>query len=257
MIASYRTDKRLRYIHSETKGLGQARNIGLAHAQGDIVAFTDDDCTVPTMWLRVMAETFAENPRVTVAFCNVKAAPHNHNEGFIPTYMRQESKLVRSFWDKCRARGIGAGIAVQREAALTLGGFDEALGSGGHFPSCEDGDMAMRALANNQWVYETHAVTLTHHGFRTWIEGRELTRRDWLGIGAAYAKPLRCGHWGALIVVLYESIVMGILKPLLPLLQLKPPRGLRRILYFIIGFMAGLTTPIDREHMVFRILPQK
>lgn len=255
-IAPFRADARFHYIRSATKGLGRARNLGMAQAQSNVVAFTDDDCTVPTNWLERMAAAFADKPRVTVSFCNVEAAPHNNAEGFIPAYMRKDSKLVRNFWDKCRARGIGAGIAVRRQAALALGGFDEELGAGGHFPSCEDGDMAMRALARGQWVYETHEVAVLHYGFRTWNEGKELTRRDWIGIGAAYAKPLRCGHWGALVVVLYESLVIGLLIPLSAILRLQKPQGLRRLLYFMQGFWQGWSTPVDCEKMLFQLAPQ-
>lgn len=250
-VSGFRTDPRFRYLRSATKGLGRARNIGLAQAQSAIVVFTDDDCTVPEDWLAVMDATFAAAPRVTVAFCNVAAAPHDTTKGFIPAYMRKDSKLVRTFWDKCRARGIGAGIAVRRKEALALGGFDEQLGAGAHFPSCEDGDLAMRALAQGQWVYETDQVAVLHYGFRTWEEGKELTKRDWIGIGAAYAKPLLCGHWGALVVVLYEAGVVGLLVPLLLLLQLRKPQGLRRLSYFGIGFWQGWCTPVDREKMLF------
>lgn len=250
-VRGFRTDPRFRYLRSATKGLGRARNIGLAQAQSAIVVFTDDDCTVPEDWLAVMDATFADAPRVTVAFCNVAAAPHDTTQGFIPAYMRKDSKLVCTFWDKCRARGIGAGIAVRRKEVLALGGFDEELGAGAHFPSCEDGDLAMRVLAQGQWVYETNKVAVLHYGFRAWEEGKELTKRDWIGIGAAYAKPLLCGHWGALVVVLYEALVMGLLVPLSLLLQLRKPQGLRRLIYFGIGFWQGWCTPIDREKMLF------
>ena len=250
-IAEFRTDPRLKYLPSATKGLGRARNIGMKQARGEVVAFTDDDCTVPTNWLEVMQATFRHNPRVTVAFCNVEVAPHDTTTGFIPGYVRSESKLVRNFWDKCKARGIGAGIAVRREQILALGGFDEELGAGGLFPSCEDGDMAVRALSRGQWVYETHEVAVLHYGFRTWEEGKELTKRDWVGIGAAYVKPLKAGTWGVLPVVLYESLRYCVFEPFAPLLRLRRPRGFSRLIYLIQGMLLGLKQPIDRAHLVY------
>jgi glycosyltransferase involved in cell wall biosynthesis len=254
-IATFLDDARFHYISTSTKGLGRARNIGLQMARAELIAFTDDDCTVPPNWLEVMAETFANNPRVAIAFCNVEAAPHDNSQGFIPAYVRSDNKLVRNYWDKCRARGIGAGVAVRRNEVLALGGFDAALGAGGHFPSCEDGDVVMRALARGHWVYETCEVSVLHYGFRSWSEGKELTRRDWIGIGAAYAKPLRCGYWNALVVVLYEALVPGFFIPLSAILRLRRPQGFRRLLYFIQGFWQGWYTPIDRQKMLFQLPP--
>lgn len=254
-IELFCSDPRFRYIHATTKGVSRARNLGVATAKGEIIAFTDDDCMVPSSWLDAITHIFTQNPRVTIAFCNVEAAPYDTSRGFTPAYTRANNKIVRNFADKCRARGIGAGMAVRRESILSIGGFDEMLGPGADFPACEDGDLAMRALIQGQWIYETHEVAVLHYGFRTWSEGKELTRRDWIGIGAAYAKPLRCGHWGALVVVLYESLVMGLLIPLSDILRLQKPQGLRRILYFLEGFWQGWSTPIDREKMLFRSAP--
>jgi GT2 family glycosyltransferase len=239
-------------VRTPTKGLGRARNIGLRLARGEFVAFTDDDCSVPTNWLEVIESTFTRHPRVTVIFSNVVAGPHDETAGFIPAYKRRHSKMIRNFWGKCRARGIGASMAVRREATLSIGGFDEVLGVGGFFPSCEDADIAIRALAMGQWVYETAEVAVTHYGFRTWWEGKALGQRDWLGIGASYIKPLRAGHWGILIVILYEILIPCLLEPMKPMLRLRRPRGLGRMVAFLQGFMSGMRYPLDRQHITYQ-----
>src|SRR4029079_1375471 len=95
---------------------------------------------------------------------------------------------------KSRARGMGAGMAVRRRAVLSLGGFDEQLGPGGRLRSGEARDLAARALVAGWWVLQIPDAYVVHHGFRTWVEGRSLTRRDWFGIGAAYAKQLKIGN---------------------------------------------------------------
>jgi len=251
-VAPFLADPRLRYARSDTKGLGRARNIGLSHARSEIAVFTDDDCAVPPDWLEKMAQVFAENPKVAVAFCNVDAAPHDRTEGFIPSYRRRESKLLTTIRDKCRARGIGAGIAVRRPVVQALGGFDEMLGAGAVFPSCEDGDMAVRALLNGYHVYETNSVAVLHYGYRTHAEGRDLSRRDWHAIGAAYAKPLKAGYWRFWIIPAYEFFVCALWPPIADLLRLRKPRGVTRITAFLRGFVAGWRTPIDRETLLFR-----
>jgi GT2 family glycosyltransferase len=245
-------DSRLRYLRSNTKGLGRSRNIGLSEARSEVVAFTDDDCEAPPDWLERMAQVFDENPQAAVAFCNVDAAPHDRDAGFIPAYLRTESKLLTTIKDKCRARGIGAGLAVRRPVVQALGGFDEMLGAGAIFPSCEDGDMAVRALLAGYHVYETHRVAVLHYGYRTNAEGRELSRRDWHAIGAAYAKPLKAGHWRFFVVPAYEFFVCALWPPLKDLLHLRRPRGIMRITAFLRGFVAGWRTPIDKKTLLFR-----
>jgi glycosyltransferase involved in cell wall biosynthesis len=256
-VAPFCTDPRVRYVRTPTKGLGRARNIGLLLAQAEFVAFTDDDCSVPTNWLNVIEATFIRYPHVTVMFSNVVAGPHDKTAGFIPAYSRHNSKIIRNFWGKCLARGIGASMAVRRDPIIRLGGFDEMLGAGGFFPSCEDADIAIRAIAMGQWVYESADVSVVHYGFRTWLEGRALANRDWVGIGAAYIKPLKAGYWGMSIVVLYEILIPCFLEPLKPLLRLRRARGLGRMVAFLNGFFRGMRKPIDYEHITYQSLPEQ
>jgi hypothetical protein len=161
------------------------------------------------------------------------------------------SRRVRTLLDKCAARAIGAGIAVRRAEMLALGGFDEELGAGGTFPSCEDGDAAVRALLAGYTVCETDRTHVVHHGFRTWREGRSLTARNWVGIGAAYAKPLRAGRWEAASVAAYELVVLAMWPPLNDLLHGRRPIGIGRIIGFVRGFAGGMAAPFDRRHVVF------
>lgn len=253
-LAPYLSDIRLRYVRSETKGLGRARNIGLNLAMSDIVACTDDDCVVPADWLDKMSHVFVENPQVAVAFCNVTAGPHDPKQGFIPSYHRVEDQLLKQIGEKCTARGIGAGIALRRSLVLNLGGFDEMLGAGAEFPSCEDGDMAVRALLKGYQVYETASVAVLHYGFRTYAEGKQLSQRDWLGIGAAYAKPLKMGYWRFAVVPAYELFIVAVAPILRDILHLRRPSGLTRVILFIRGLCAGWNTPVDPETL--RFLPR-
>lgn len=251
-VTQHFSDPRLRYIHSTTRGTGMSRGLGLTNARGAIVAYTDDDCMVPENWLEKMEAVFAANDRIAVAFCNVVAAPHDETVGFVPAYVRQEDMIVRTVWDKCQARGIGAGMAVRREPVLGYGNFDPLLGPGTDFSDCEDGDIAVRALLNGWWIFETAQTHVVHDGFRTWDEGKELNRRNWTGIGAAYAKPIRCGHWRAGVIVAYEAFVIALWKPFSRIFSFKKPQGVRSFYYFCRGFLQSFQQPLDCEYIVYR-----
>jgi glycosyltransferase involved in cell wall biosynthesis len=250
-LAPWIDDPRLRYVRFEARGVARSRNLALQQARGDVVAFTDDDCVVPTDWLARMQEPFVRLPSVVLAFCNVKPAAHDPSKGFIPAYRRKGTVVVGSALQKCSARGIGAGMAVRRQAVLEMGGFDEMLGPGGTLRSAEDYDLSLRAVLAGHKVYETDEVEVVHFGFRTWEEGRTLTLRDWYGIGAAYSKPIKSGHLRFLIVPLYELLWIAVWPLLRNLVRLRRPRGLKRLAGFAGGMVHGLRTPLDRRSLKF------
>src|SRR5262249_10549581 len=128
---------------------------------------------------------------------------------------------------------------------------DPMLGPGSRFPDCDDRDIAMRALLAHYHVYETSAMAVKHFGFRTWQQGRELTRRNFLGIGAAYSKFLRRGSRNLMYIPVSEFIKCALWTPIRDLLHLRRPRGIIRITAFAEGFIEGLRTPIDKVTMIF------
>jgi GT2 family glycosyltransferase len=251
-VAPLCRDPRLRFIRSPTAGVSRARNIGIRTSTNEIVLITDDDVTVPPDWARNFVAAIAPLDRVAVAFCRVDAADHDDSRGFIPDHAVDRPVLVRSLFSKSRARGIGAGMAVRRDRVLALGGFDEQLGPGAPLRSGEDRDLAARALTAGWWLYQTPLATVVHHGFRTWSEGRALTRRDWYGIGAAYAKLLKCGHPGVLVVLAHEVVYIGFIEPAVRALFGRGSLGMRRVVYFVDGLVRGLLTPVDRRTTLFR-----
>lgn len=51
----------VRVVHQENRGLGQARNTGVAASEGDLLAFVDSDDTVPIEAYSVMAQSLRES----------------------------------------------------------------------------------------------------------------------------------------------------------------------------------------------------
>jgi GT2 family glycosyltransferase len=250
-LAPFASDPRLRYVRSASHGAGAALNEGLRLARGEILACSDDDCEAPPDWLAGMVRVLGEQPTAAIVFCNVTASPHDERAGYVPAYQRRRSRLVRSIVATCAGHGLSAGMILRREVVVALGGFDDALGPGARFPAGDDWDITFRALRSGWHVYETADVSIIHHGYRTFAEGREHARRDWLGIGAVSAKMLRTGHVGAMTVALWEFSAHALWPPFADLLCLRRPRGLARIVGFVEGLGQGLRTAMDRTTLLF------
>jgi GT2 family glycosyltransferase len=249
-LTVFGSDPRLCYVRSTTRGKGAALNEGLRLATGDVVICTDDDCEATPGWIGAMRNVFEEAPTAAVAFCRVDTPVYDRATGYIPDFA-QPRRLVRSVSAFRDRRGLGAGMALRRDVVLKLGGFDEQLGPGARFMAADDMDLALRALLSGWHVYNTGDRPIVHHGFRTLEEGREHARRDFVGLGAACAKPLRAGHLRAIVIPGWEFLVHALWPPIDDLISLRRPRGLSRINGFIAGFVGGLRAPLDPVHMVF------
>jgi glycosyltransferase involved in cell wall biosynthesis len=256
-LKPFSTDPRLRYLKSATAGKGDALNAGLRATKGTAIVITDDDCTVPPNWLETFASIFATHPKVAVAFCCVEAGEHDRAAGFVPDFVRTGDRMLTSMHDARHVRGLGAGIAVRRDMIEEIGGFDPMLGPGSRFPDCDDRDIAIRALLARHHVFETSTIAVKHFGFRSWQQGPQLARRNFLGIGAAYSKFLKCGRIQLMYVPAHEFIKYALWPPIRDVLHLRQPRGMVRITAFVEGFVEGLRTPVDKATMIFVEKQQK
>ncbi len=245
-------DARLRYVRLPADGKGAALNEGLRVARGEVVVCTDDDCEAAPEWIMQMAAALYEQPRAAILFCNVTAAPHDPTAGYVPTFEPSRDRRMTSVLAACHGLGMGAGMALRREAVLSFGGFDETFGPGSRFPSCDDWDVALRALVFGWEVYESTRLSIVHHGFRSMVEGREHTLRDWLAIGALCAKPVRAGYPPGIIWAIWLFWADALWPPLRDILMLKRPIGRMCVTGFIRGFVGGLRTPVDSETLSFR-----
>jgi GT2 family glycosyltransferase len=153
--------------------------------------------------------------------------------------------------DKCVPRGIGAGMAIRCDVVQQMGGFDEVMGPGARFGTADDIEITLRALAFGWHVFETDHITVVHSGYRTWKEYHQLSRTDWYAIGAAYARALKCGYWGALGLILYDLFVRMAWVPLWAFLRGRRPSGFRRPFHLLRGIIDGLLTPVDRKHILY------
>jgi glycosyltransferase involved in cell wall biosynthesis len=245
-------DPRVRIVRTTGGGKPSAMNEGLRRARSSVVVVTDDDCEAPPDWVAGMTAALQARPDVALVFSNVIAAPHDRQLGYVPTYERRRDRMVRSVWATCTGRGLGAAMALRRDVVLALGGFDESIGPGARFGSGDDWDLELRLLLKGWHVYERADLCVRHYGFRTYAEGRDHSRRNWYGMGAVCAKPLRAGHPAALGLALWQLAANAGRPAAVDILHLHRPHGLGRIPAFSRGFLRGLTTSIDRTTLTYR-----
>jgi glycosyltransferase involved in cell wall biosynthesis len=246
-VKRFADDGRVRYLRSASTGVSAARNIGIGQARGSLVVVTDDDCEAPSNWLREFAAAFALDERVGVVAGNVIAAPHDRTAGFIPAYVRREPFLARGIRDKHRVGGISACMGIRRSVWQSLGGFDAMLGAGAPLKSGAEGDFVIRALRAGHWVYETPRIVITHHGFRSWEEGRAVIERYWFGTGATMIKNLRCGCWSMIPLLARQAGQWAFGRsPVAASLGARPHR-LLRLSSFLRGCAVGANASIDRS----------
>lgn len=187
-------DPRFRYVASNTVGISAGRNAGVELARGDVIAHTDDDCSVSPGWASTILSVFEENPGIDLAYGGVEAAAAPA-AGFIPAYRVSREVVVSSLRSTHRIDGMGACFAYRRPVWEAVGGFDEALGAGAELESAEEVDFTQRALTLGHVVMETPRFSVVHHGYRSWEALGALLRGHLVGIGAVSAKQLRLRKW--------------------------------------------------------------
>ena len=191
----------MRVVHTPTRGLSHARNVGTEVAQGDILAFTDDDCEVAPDWVEVIQEIFTEHPDVGVAGGEVVAQPNDTwwRISTCPAAHVIDAKY-RPVEDGWRAPDgfymIGANIVVRRSIADRVGKWDDVFGAGRRYGACEDQDFISRAEALGVSLLTTprlvvHHTTGRRYGWRDFVKHQRNYAR---GRGAWRAKLRLWGH---------------------------------------------------------------
>lgn len=243
-------DARIRYVRDDGVGASRARNIGTATAAGNIIVFTDDDCRPTPSWLGCVVDAMSSDARAGIAFGTVMPAPCDPKDGFIVGYTPPRKQRLAGAFAKRRDGGIGANMAVRREAFERVGGFDEMLGPGSYFPSCEEGDLAYRVLRTGWALLHLPEARVVHYGLRDWASGSALTRQTYVGVAAAYMKHARRGDpVGAYLVL--QSIAMSAVHVVRSVIQRRRPVGLGRLLAHFTGIRRSFELKVDGRSLMY------
>ena len=188
----------VRYVFEPRPGLDLARNTGLRHSSGQIIAFTDDDVVVHPDWIKRLRQGFAEPSVWAVTGPALPAALATEAQVAFETFWSFDRRYQPILFTPDLARqtrskgtpawiiGAGANMAFRRQAFL-LGAFDERLdvgaaGCGG------DSELWYNLLScGKSCRYEPSAVVFHTH------------RSDWKGLESQIFHYMR-GHVVALLI---------------------------------------------------------
>ena len=171
-------DPRVRYLCEPRPGASRARNAGIHHARGDLIAFTDDDVVVDPAWLAALVRGFSRRADVVcvtgltlaaaletpaqLAFEDYAAWPR----GFAPQLFdlhRHRADTVLYPWT-AGVFGASNNAAVRREALLSLGGFEVRMGPATPTFGGEDLDLLLAlVLAGGAVAFEPTALVRHLH----------------------------------------------------------------------------------------------
>jgi glycosyltransferase involved in cell wall biosynthesis len=155
-LKSFSAGQSVRHIRSE-KGLSRARNVGLLHAQGDIVGFPDDDCWYGDRVIEQVLQIF-DSPESGVLTGRTVDREGTDSVSF----HRPESGIIdrHNVFDSGNSNTLFARIA----AAKDVGGFDETLGVGAATPfqSGEETDFLLRCLKKGYQLYYDRDFNVHH-----------------------------------------------------------------------------------------------
>lgn len=178
-------DRRVRVITDPEAGANRARNTGLDQAQAEIVAFIDEDVLVEQGWLGAIRSSF-DDPAVVAVVGRVSLMLERQRpEWLTPEIETWYSALNLGDDDHALAPkefGWAANLAVRREVALAVGGFNEHFGPGRRAWYNDDIDFVHRMRSAGVIWYAAGARVLHRIGaerltrrwllHRTYLQGR-------------------------------------------------------------------------------------
>ncbi|MDE3155817.1 MAG: glycosyltransferase, partial [Acidobacteriota bacterium] len=155
-IAHAHEGPRLRVLDIANGGLSAARNVGLAAARGEVVAYTDADVRVDPDWLTYLVQPFLTSDVVGSGGPNVVPADDPWVAQCVargpggPTHVLLDDRIAEHV--------PGCNMAFRREALLAIGGFNPIYLRAG-----DDVDVCWRLQARGWKIGFAASALVWHH----------------------------------------------------------------------------------------------
>ena len=195
----------VRYVCEPRKGLNNARNRALAEAQGEVVAFIDDDAVADLGWLAALVQPFADARVDCVTGLTMPLELESPAQelfesmsGFSRRGFRQRVFQAPGTRPLDTGRiGAGANMAVRRDLIGRIGPFDPALDAGTETQSGGDHEYFTRILKGGGRILYEPAALNWHRHRRSHAELVAAIGGYGTGIYAAWTRSLLSeGEWG-------------------------------------------------------------
>lgn len=164
-------------LRQPNRGAAAARAMGLAHARGPILAFLDDDCTVPPNYLEEIDRVFRDHPETQVVQVGIDNPEPDNIYGRTWKFTLEETLKVNlePTRDGRITCGTLGGVMVARREIFGDVAFDPKLSR-----SREDADLRYQLQARGLPVYYEPQIRVFHH--------QRNTLRDYLAQFVGYGR---------------------------------------------------------------------
>ncbi|MES1256236.1 MAG: glycosyltransferase [Acidobacteriota bacterium] len=157
-----RRHPRVHVIDTPNQGLSAARNVGLAAATGEIVAYTDADVRADRDWLTFLVQPFLTSDVVGSGGPNVVPADDPPMAQCIARAPGEPTHVLLD--DRIAEHVPGCNMAFRRDALLAIGGFNPIYMRAG-----DDVDVCWRMQARG-WKIGFAAAALVWHHHRSTVK---------------------------------------------------------------------------------------
>lgn len=178
-------------VYEPRVGLSFARNAGWRAARGDIVSFSDDDCSIASNFIDAVIDAFLQDPNIVAIAGKIydETRPGDRQRTVFAPYSFIAAGKVE-----------GANMSFRRQSLELINGFDTRLGAGTKFPAEDIDAFAALLWSGIATAYDPGPVVYHHHdspsfsaissGRKNIDEARRVMRGYDAGRGAYYAKYL-------------------------------------------------------------------
>jgi GT2 family glycosyltransferase len=194
----------VRYFREDRPGLSWARNCGLRHARGEIIAFTDDDVLVDPNWMLEIVRAFRATDNVAcVTGLTVPAELETQVQAWFEQFggLNKGRGLTRLLFNLTTYRstdpffpylsskfGAGANSAFKTSVLREIGGFDPAFGPGTPTGSADDTELFFRVIMRGYTLIYEPAALVKHIHRREYFKLRKQLNAYGVGFTAHLTK---------------------------------------------------------------------
>lgn len=169
-LTPYMNNTPIRYIYQANQGLAAARNTGMRHANGEYLAFLDDDDLLEPRKFEIQLSLFADNPELGLVYSDCYEFETHSPENLVINHAvgrdRPVSEFPQLFFVQPNVR-VPTWL-VSQACVEHIGGFDE------HLRFHQDGDWVLRIALEWPVAFSAYpSARVRHHS-----DNRSSNRRE-------------------------------------------------------------------------------